>query len=287
MKVLITGGTGQLGTSIAELLKRSNINYVAPTSKEMDITDFDNVKNYIMMIQPQVIIHCAAYTAVDLAEDERKACYTINVVGTENLVEASQLINATLIYISTDYVFDGTILDSYKEIDAKHPINYYGECKSEAEDIIINRMKKYFIFRVSWLFGPHGTNFVKTMLRLGKVHNNISIVDDQIGAPTYTGDVAYVIKKAMNSIHYGVYHISNEGRCSWADFAIEIFKQANILCEVLKIRSDQYPMKAKRPQNSKLDSSKLKVLGVPKLPLWQESLNTCLIQLGEQVNDYR
>lgn len=259
MKVLVTGANGQLGYDVVKELQKQNIECYGATRKDFDIIDFKATENFITNYMPDAIIHCAAYTAVDKAEDEPELCYKVNAEATENIAKICKKISAKLLYISTDYVFDGTKNGFYEVDDKTNPINVYGKSKLLGEIAVQRILKKYFIVRISWVFGEHGNNFVKTMLRLGKEHKEINVVSDQYGSPTYTADLAPLLVEMIKTDRYGIYHATNEGVCSWAEFAEEIFKIANMNVKVNHITTADYPIKAKRPLNSKL--SKLSLLG--------------------------
>lgn len=257
MKVLVTGANGQLGYDVIKRLEKSNIEYLGTDIDVLDITDQERVKKSINEYMPDVVIHCGAYTAVDKAEDNRELCYSVNVLGTRYIAEACKEIDAKMVYISTDYVFDGEGEKPFKTTDKPNPINYYGQTKYEGELEVQNILEKYFIVRISWVFGSNGNNFVKTMLRLGNERKEISVVADQIGSPTYTYDLAELLVDMIKTDKYGIYHATNEGYCSWYEFACEIFKQANIDIKVNPLSTEDYPTRAKRPKNSKMNKERL------------------------------
>lgn len=252
MKVLVTGANGQLGYDVIKRLEKSNIEYLGTDIDVLDITDKEQVKKSISEYRPDVVIHCGAYTAVDKAEDDRELCYAVNVLGTRYIAEACKEIDAKMVYISTDYVFNGEGDQPFEITDKPNPINYYGQTKYEGELEVQNILDKYFIVRISWVFGSNGNNFVKTMLRLGKDRDEISVVADQIGSPTYTYDLAELLVDMIKTDKYGIYHATNEGYCSWYEFACEIFKQAKIDIKVNPIKTEDYPTRARRPKNSRL-----------------------------------
>lgn len=272
MKVLVTGANGQLGYDVVKVLKLRNIECCGTTRNDFDVCDFTRAEKYITAFHPDVIIHCAAYTAVDKAEDEKELCRAVNAVGTENIAKICKKINAKMLYISTDYVFDGTKKGFYEVDDTPNPINVYGKTKLEGEQAVQKILDRYFIVRISWVFGEHGNNFVKTMLRLGKERKEISIVSDQIGSPTYTLDLAQLLVDMVQTDKYGIYHVTNEGECSWAEFAEEIFKAAGMDVKVNRITSAKYPTKAKRPKNSKMSKDSLVKYGFRALQTWQKSI---------------
>ena len=258
MKVLVTGANGQLGYDVAKQLQKQNIECFGVTRKDFDIVNFEATEKFITNYMPNVVIHCAAYTAVDKAEDEQGLCHLVNVSATENIAQICKKIDAKMVYISTDYVFDGT-KDGFYEVDDKpNPVNVYGRTKLLGEQAVQKMLEKYFIVRISWVFGEHGNNFVKTMLRLGKEHKELNVVADQYGSPTYTADLAPLLIEMIKTDKYGIYHATNEGVCSWAEFAEEIFKVAGMNVKVNHITTDEYPTKAKRPLNSRLSKEKLK-----------------------------
>ncbi|MFD2306513.1 dTDP-4-dehydrorhamnose reductase [Enterococcus termitis] len=277
--ILLTGGNGQLGTELRHLLDEQGIDYVSTDSQEMDITDAEQTMTFITELKPEVIYHCAAYTAVDKAEDEGKELdEKINVDGTRNVALAAKKIDATLVYVSTDYVFDGTKKeDTYKTDDQTNPQNEYGRTKLLGEQIVQEIMEKYYIIRTSWVFGQYGHNFVFTMQRLAETNKQLTVVDDQFGRPTWTRTLAefmtFVIKQKAP---YGVYHLSNDNSCSWYEFAKEILKNTEV--EVLPVDSSKFPQKAIRPKYSVMDLSKTKELGF-KIPTWQEALEAMLAQV--------
>lgn len=273
---LITGGNGQLGTELLHLLDEQGAAYLSTDSAEMDITDAQATMNKIKAIQPTVIFHCAAYTAVDKAEDEGKELdEKINVDGTKNVALAAEAVGATLIYISTDYVFDGTKKDGeYATDDQVNPQNEYGRTKLLGEKAVQSIMSKYYIIRTSWVFGQYGHNFVFTMQRLAKEHDTLTVVNDQFGRPTWTRTLAefmtYVI---TNDAPKGIYHLSNDNHCSWYEFAKEILKETDV--SVKPVTSAEFPQKATRPQYSVMDLSKAKETGF-EIPTWQEALQQML-----------
>ena len=258
MKVLVSGANGQLGYDVAKELQKQNIECCGATRKDFDLVDFEATEKFITNYMPDMVIHCAAYTAVDKAEDEQGLCYLVNASATENIALICKKINAKMLYISTDYVFDGTKKGFYEVDDKPNPINVYGRTKLLGEQAVQKMLEKYFIVRISWVFGEHGNNFVKTMLRLGKEHKELNVVADQYGSPTYTDDLAPLLIEMIKTDKYGIYHATNEGVCSWAEFAEEIFKVAGMNVKVNHIATDEYLTKAKRPVNSRLSKEKLK-----------------------------
>lgn len=272
MKVLVTGANGQLGYDVVKELQKQNIDCCGVTRKDFDLIDFEATEKFITNYMPDVVIHCAAYTAVDKAEDEQGLCYLVNASTTENIAEICKKINAKMLYISTDYVFDGTKDGFYEVDDTPNPINVYGKTKLLGEQAVQRILNKYFIVRISWVFGEHGNNFVKTMLRLGKERKEINVVADQYGSPTYTADLAALLVEMIKTDKYGIYHATNEGVCTWAEFAEEIFKIAKFNVKVNHITTAEYPTKAKRPINSKLSKKSLQINGVKLLNNWQNAV---------------
>ncbi len=277
MKYLITGVKGQLGYDITrELEKRGETDYLALDVDGMDITDNKKVMEVITNYCPDVIFHCAAWTAVDKAEDRKEDCYKVNVLGTKNITEAAIKVDAKLIYLSTDYVFDGTKEGIYTEEDKANPKSVYGKTKYLGEEEV-RKNKKHFIARISWVFGINGNNFIKTMLKLSENHDTVNVVDDQIGSPTYTVDLAKLLVDMSQTEKYGTYHITNEGFCSWAELAEEIFKINEKNVKVNRVSTEKYleltkTKQAYRPKNSKLSKEKLVENGFDPLPTWQDAL---------------
>lgn len=271
MKYLITGATGQLGYDIIqELNKRNELNYYAPTSEEMDITNRDTVIEVIKNYKPNIIFHCAAYTAVDKAEENKDVCYNINVNGTKNIVEAAQNCGAKVVYISTDYVFDGTKNSPYLPEDKTNPINYYGYTKLCGEKVV-SILEDYLIVRISWVFGINGNNFIKTMLRLAETKKELSVVSDQIGSPTYTEDLSKLLVDLVKNNKNGIFHATNEGYCTWNEFAKYIFEITGNDVIVNEILTKDYNTLATRPLNSKLSKEKLDKELIDRLPTWQDA----------------
>ena len=276
MKILVTGANGQLGYDVVKELQKQNIECYGASRQDFDIVDFEATEKFITNYMPDAVIHCAAYTAVDKAEDEQGLCYLVNASATENIAEICRKINAPMLYISTDYVFDG-IKEGFYEVDDKpNPINVYGKTKLLGEQAVQRILNKYFIVRISWVFGEHGNNFVKTMLRLGKERKEINVVSDQYGSPTYTADLAPLLIEMIQTDRYGIYHVTNEGVCSWAEFAEEIFKIAGMDVKVNHITNTEYTTIAKRPLNSKLSKENIKAENFSVLPKWQEAIKKYL-----------
>lgn len=283
MKILVTGVTGQLGYDVVRRGKEKGLNMIGVGSKELEITNEFDVKKYVKALNPDVIIHCAAYTAVDKAEDEQDACRKVNVEGTKYLAEAAKNSNAKFLYISTDYVFDGSGEDPFEVTSFPNPIGTYGKTKLEGEIRVKEALEEYFIVRISWVFGVNGNNFVKTMLKLAESREELNIVGDQYGSPTYTFDLADTLLDMVLGEKYGIYNASNEGYCSWAEFAKEIFNQANIEMKVNAIATEEYPTRAKRPLNSRMSKKKLEENGFNLLPPWQDAVKRYLLELKSEV----
>lgn len=277
--ILVTGITGQLGYDVLRELEKSGEKCIGTTRKEIDLSTEDGAKNFILKNKPDAVIHCAAYTAVDKAESEAELAITVNGLGTRRIAEACREIDAKMIFVSTDYVFGGDGKKPYEVKDEKEPINIYGRSKLLGEDAVSMILKKYFVVRTSWVFGSHGKNFVKTMLNLADKNKKLKIVNDQIGSPTYTADLAPLLVDMIQTEKYGYYHATNEGFCSWAEFAEEIFKQAGKKVEVEKISTADYPTPAKRPFNSRLSKTSLDEAGFKRLPTWEDALKRYLLEL--------
>lgn len=276
MKVLVTGVKGQLGFDVVNQLEKHHIEAMGVDIEEMDITDAHQVEEVIMKSAPDAVIHCAAYTAVDAAEDNVEICRKVNAQGTENIARVCGKMNIKMMYISTDYVFNGQGSRPWEPDDEREPLNVYGQTKYEGELAVENYVKKFFTVRIAWVFGVNGKNFIKTMLNLGKTHDQLTVVNDQTGSPTYTYDLARLLVEMIQTEKYGRYHATNEGICTWYEFACEIFRQAGMNVEVLPVSSDQYPAKAKRPENSRMDKRKLAENGFQPLPKWQDALKRYL-----------
>ena len=277
--ILVTGVNGQLGFDVVKELNKRNIECLGIGKADLDVTDSTAVDNYISNLKPECVIHCAAYTAVDKAEDEEEICSKVNVYGTENIAKACKKVNAKMIYTSTDYVFDGDGENPF-EVDGNiKPTSVYGKTKHEGELKVKEILDKYFIVRISWVFGVNGNNFIKTMLRLGKEKESLNVVCDQIGSPTYTFDLAPLLCDMAVSEKYGVYHATNEGFCSWAEFATEIMKKSNLNCKINPVPTSEYPTKAVRPFNSRLSKNSLVDGGFNVLPSWENALDRFLIEL--------
>lgn len=280
MKVLVTGVKGQLGYDVVRELTGRKIEAIGVDIEEMDITDAASVEQVIREAAPDAVIHCAAYTAVDAAEDNEAVCTKVNVDGTRNIAQVCKQLDIKMLYISTDYVFDGTGERPWEPEDARHPQSVYGRTKYEGEVAVQELLDKYFIVRIAWVFGINGKNFVKTMLKLAETRDSLTVVNDQFGSPTYTYDLAKLLADMIQTDKYGVYHATNEGICSWYEFACAIFKEAGIPMEVRPVTSEEYGAKAKRPANSRMSKDKLTQAGFDRLPTWQDALSRYIKELS-------
>lgn len=302
MKVFVTGVGGQLGHDVMNELAKRGYEGIGSDVKEvysgiqdgtavtkmpyvsLDITDKDSVMKVITELHPDVIVHCAAWTAVDMAEDDDKVekVRAINAGGTQNIADAAKAVDAKMVYISTDYVFNGKGTEPW-DPDCKdyEPINVYGKTKLEGELAVANTLKKFFIVRIAWVFGKNGHNFIKTMLKVGKTHDEVRVVNDQIGTPTYTLDLARLLVDMIETDKYGYYHATNEGGyISWYDFTREIYKDAGYTTKVIPVTTEEYGLsKAARPFNSRLDKSKLVKNGFTPLPTWQNAVKRYIDEL--------
>ena len=276
--ILVTGSTGQLGSDVVKELLKRGYSTLSPNRSEFNLCSEDSIRNYILNSNCEAIVHCAAYTQVDKAEDEKDLCIKINATATKHIVKCAKILDIPMIYISTDYVFDGTKDGEYTENDETNPINIYGESKLAGEKYVQEILDKYYIVRTSWVFNINGKNFIETMLRLSKANNQLSIVNDQIGSPTYTKDLSRLLVDMLETSKYGLYHATNEGYCSWYEFANTIFKLANINIDIKAINSNENASRAKRPLNSKLSKDKLIEYGFKPLPHWEDALKDYLIR---------
>jgi len=273
MKVLVTGVKGQLGHDVVNELEKRGIQPIGVDIEEMDITDFASVDKVLTDCKPDAVIHCAAYTAVDAAEDAAEICRKVNVDGTDNIAKVCKKLGSKMMYISTDYVFDGQGERPWEPDDPKGPQSVYGQTKYEGELAVMNSVEKYFIVRTAWVFGVNGKNFVKTMLRLAETHDTLTVVNDQFGSPTFTYDLAKLLVDMIVTEKYGVYHATNEGFISWYEFACAIFKEAGKNITVKPVSTAEYGAKAFRPYNSRMSKEKLVENGFEKLPSWQNALS--------------
>lgn len=281
MKVLVTGVKGQLGHDIMKSLAKRGIEAVGADLEEFDITNMEQTRGFITNAAPDVVVHCSAYTAVDKAEENKEICYQVNAIGPKNIATVCKERDARMVYFSTDYVFPGKGEQFYEPEDETGPASQYGMTKLEGEKAVQEILDKYFILRTSWVFGINGNNFVKTMLRLGKERDAINVVCDEIGSPTYTADLAELVCDMIVTDKYGVYHATNEGVCSWADFTKEIFRLAGYSTRVNPITQKEYGAKAVRPLNSRLSKEKLVQNGFYKLPAWQDALERYMEELNQ------
>lgn len=283
MRVLVTGVKGQLGYDVVNELEKRKIEAVGVDIDDMDITDAASVDVVITQANVDAVIHCAAYTAVDAAEDNEELCRKVNVDGTQNIANVCKKLNIKMMYISTDYVFDGTGTVPWQPDDERNPLNVYGVTKYQGELAVQNTIDKFFIVRIAWVFGINGKNFIKTMLNLAQTHDKLTVVDDQFGSPTYTYDLAVLLVDMIQTEKYGIYHATNEGICTWYEFACEIFKQAGIKIEVEPISSAAFPTKAKRPENSRMNKDKLEEQGFHKLSAWQDAVARYVKELKDNI----
>lgn len=280
MRVLVTGVKGQLGHDVVKECEKRGIEAVGVDVEEMDITDAQAVDRVITDAKVDAVIHCAAYTAVDAAEDNVEICRRVNADGTVHIAKVCRKLDIKMVYISTDYVFDGEGERPWEPDDERHPLNVYGQTKYEGELAVEQNLEKYFIVRIAWVFGVNGKNFIKTMLRLGEERGAVSVVNDQIGSPTYTEDLAVLLVDMVQTEKYGRYHATNEGLCSWYEFACEIFRQAGMdQVKVTPVDSNAFPAKAKRPHNSRMSKDKLEANGFHRLPAWQDALGRYLKEI--------
>ena len=281
MRVLVTGVKGQLGHDVMDELAAKGIEGIGVDVEEMDITDAAACEKVITEAKPDAVIHCAAYTAVDAAEDNVELCRKVNAEGTRNIAKVCKALDIKMMYISTDYVFNGEGLRPWEPDDHREPLNVYGLTKYEGEIAVEQNLEKFFIVRIAWVFGVNGKNFIKTMLRLGKERGAVSVVNDQIGSPTYTYDLSKLLVAMIQTDKYGRYHATNEGLCSWYEFACEIFRQAGMdEVKVTPVPTSGYPAsKAKRPMNSRISKEKLTENGFERLPDWKDAVGRYLKEI--------
>ncbi|HDR4725066.1 dTDP-4-dehydrorhamnose reductase [Bacillus cereus group sp. Sample62] len=283
MKILVTGYNGQLGYDVVKRGEKQGLEMQGIGIEDLDITNEAAVYEFVDKVKPDAIIHCAAYTAVDKSEDDKELCWNVNVEGTKYLATAAKKVNAKFVYISTDYVFDGEGTHAFVETDAPNPVGYYGLTKHEGEKVVRSLIDNNFIVRISWVFGINGNNFIKTMLRLGETRNELNVVGDQIGSPTYTYDLARLLVDMVVTEKYGTYHATNEGFCSWAEFAQEIFEIAGQDVKVNSITTEEYPTRAVRPKNSRMSKQKLIDNGFEPLQDWKKATKHYITQLQQEV----
>ena len=282
MKILVTGVTGQLGYDVVRELKRRGHEAIGAARQDFDLTDEGVAKVFLARVKPEAVIHCAAYTAVDKAEDEPELARRVNVDATAVLARMAKMLRAKFMYISTDYVFPGMGTSFYDTDDPKAPRNVYGATKLAGEEVVQDALDEYFIVRTSWVFGKNGKNFVRTMLNLADTHDEVQVVDDQTGSPTYTPDLARLLADMIVTDKYGVYHATNEGVCTWAEFAAEIFRQAGRDTHVRPVPTSAYKTRAHRLANSRLSKDCLDEAGFKRLPDWHDALGRYLDDIGEK-----
>ena len=281
MRVLVTGVKGQLGYDVCKRLDALQIENRGVDIEDIDLTRREQVDVYLDENRPNVVVHCAAYTAVDAAESNEALCMAINAEGTRNVACACERLHAKIVYPSTDYVFDGSGTTPFETDSRTAPQNVYGRSKLTGELAIAELTERYFIVRISWVFGVNGKNFVKTMLRLGAEKESVSVVSDQVGSPTYTEDLAVLLCDMLQTERYGVYHATNEGVCSWSEFAQSIMQIAQLPCRIAPVSSTDYPTAAKRPLNSRMSKRSLDEAGFSRLPNWEDALERYLNELQE------
>lgn len=279
MKVLVTGASGQLGFDVCRELRQRGIEHRGLSSKELDIRDGAAVQRMLEEYRPDAVIHCAAYTQVDRAEEEPEQCFAVNALGTRNIARACAAVGAKLLYISTDYVFPGTGERPYEPEDETGPLGIYGKSKLEGEHAVRELLDRFFIVRISWAFGINGGNFIRTMLRLSETVDTVRVVDDQVGSPTDTADLAPLLCDMIQTEKYGIYHATNAGFCSWAELAEAVFAAAGRQTKVQRVTTAEYGAKAPRPHNSRLSKTKLPERGFCPLPWWQDGLKRFLEEM--------
>lgn len=278
MKALVTGANGQLGTDLVRILEHS-CNVYGFGRDELDVTDLDRSRKVVQSVKPDVILHAAAYTAVDLAETEEEQAYRVNAFGTRNLAIVAEEVKAKICYISTDYVFDGNSSTPYKEYDNTNPLGVYGKSKRAGELFVQSLSARYFIVRTSWVYGAHGQNFVKTMLKLAGERDSLKVVNDQTGSPTYTVDLSRFLARLIETENYGIYHVSNTGSCSWYEFAKAIFEESGIAVRVEPCATEEFPRPAPRPKYSVMDHLAIRANGFEELRHWRDALREFLLEL--------
>lgn len=277
MRIIVTGSNGQLGSDVIAELKKRGHETIGADLPETDITDKKSIEKLIEKSNAHGVIHCAAFTNVDLAETEKDACRKINVDGTLNLALSCKKHGIKMLYISTDYVFGGEGEEAFETDSPKQPCNFYGVSKLGGENAVCENCDKYFIVRISWVFGENGKNFVKTMLRLSKERDELTVVNDQIGSPTYTKDLAKLLCDMIATEKYGIYHATNEGYCSWAEYASKIMELSGASTKIIPVTSEEYKSAAVRPKNSRLSKKSLDENGFDRLPCWEDALKRYLL----------
>lgn len=274
--ILVTGANGQLGSDVCRILKSENRDFIPTDVDTLDITDKSEVEAFFEAHKINCVIHCAAYTAVDRAEDEKEKCFSVNEKGTLNLARCAEKSEAKMLYVSTDYVFKGEGSSPFNVDDEKGPLNVYGKSKLAGERAVFENCKKFFIVRTSWVFGERNTNFIATMLKLSENHDEVNVVCDQVGSPTYAKHLAGLLCEMVKSENYGIYHATNEGFCSWAELATEVFRTAKKSAKVNFVPSSAYKTKAERPLNSRLSKESLDKGGFERLPFWKDAVEEYL-----------
>ncbi|WEG13164.1 dTDP-4-dehydrorhamnose reductase [Pullulanibacillus sp. KACC 23026] len=275
-KVLVTGAKGQLGQDVVRLFTEAGHEVIGLGREDLDITNSNDVWRCLEALRPEVVIHSAAYTAVDQAESDVEGAFLVNAYGTRNMAAASEAVEAKLVYMSTDYVFNGESDQPYNEFEATSPLGVYGKSKHAGEQFVRELHSRFFIARTSWVFGAHGGNFVKTMLRLAETQPQLKVVHDQRGCPTYTVDLANCLLKMIETSQFGTYHVSNSGVCTWYEFAKTIFEKKGISIDVVPVTTEEFPRPARRPKNSAFDHMALRLNGFEELPDWQNALDRFL-----------
>ncbi|MEX3620179.1 dTDP-4-dehydrorhamnose reductase [Paenibacillus glucanolyticus] len=292
MKVLVTGANGQLGQDVTHVLAEAGHQVIGCGRAELDITNMELCEQVISSHNPDFIIHCAAYTAVDAAETDTDGAYLVNTLGTRNIAVSAEKIGAAVVYISTDYVFNGTSETAYVEYDDTDPQTIYGRSKLAGEQMLRDFCSKWFIVRTSWVFGLHGNNFVKTMLRLGQEKPQLKVVNDQKGSPTYTVDLAQFLLNLISTEKYGLYHASNSGSCTWYEFTQAIFEEAReqlgleIMAELQPCTTAEFPRPAPRPANSTMDHLAIRLNQIDDLPHWREGLKQFMVDMKQHPELY-
>lgn len=282
MKVLITGANGQLGRELVLYLERDSLFQIIPlTRQELDVTDYQKVQTTLQRFNPDIIIHTAAYTQVDQAEMDQDQAFAVNALGTRNIALGAEKVGSKLVYISTDYVFDGQKRIPYNEFDKRNPQNIYGKSKAAGEELVKMFSSQYFIVRTSWVYGNYGSNFVKTMLNIAKEKEELKVVNDQVGSPTYTLDLSRFIIELMQTELFGIYHATNSGACTWYEFAQAIFEEMGISIRINPCNTEEFPRLASRPQYSVLDHMGIRLNGFTELRSWREALAEYLKMYGE------
>lgn len=274
--IIVTGAKGQLGGDVCRVLEKENVPFLGIDKDELDITDGNEVESFFAKNKASALIHCAAYVAVDKAEDEKELCFRVNETGTRNLARACKKYNIKMLYVSTDYVFGGKSEMPFEPEDEKAPLNTYGQSKLKGEEAVKEYLTDYFIVRTSWVFGEKNTNFIATMLRLAQEKNSLSVVNDQIGSPTYSKDLAALLCRMIKTQAFGTYHGTNEGFCSWYELAKKAFEIKGITVNLIPVKSEAFPTKATRPHNSRLSKKCLDKNGFSRLPMWENAVERYL-----------